>query len=323
MTSFLLERQVLVRAESGWLAAGPPEVPVIMRTMLPKSRPIGSAGSPSRSVPVIVNGRLRLRHGHDEANGGEDVADADALGLGGDLDHRLAGVVDLPRQLPAALLRAADGLHELLDHFLEGVAVAVMEDGHPGRGDCDVGALEVLDVGSLDRTAKPCRHLHVMELFQCGHRMCSGRTSESNWRRPIDRRWPPHRRQSRRLLRGVANVPCRRRLEEPSAATDPGHQASVAGQCVERRGRPSNVAVSYRSREREASGEMARKTWRRKLAPYPGELIVAGLAGDQYSGRGRGVAPRWGIGRRSGERRRTLPGTRCQSRGAAGWPRAG
>src|SRR5947208_1457590 len=132
-----------------------------MRTMLPKSRPIGTAGSPSRSVPVIVNGRLRLRHGHDEANGGEDVADADALGLGGDLDHRLAGVVDLPRELPAALLRATDGLHELLDHFLEGVAVAVVEDGHPGRGDRDIGTLEVLDVGSLDRTAKPCRPLQV------------------------------------------------------------------------------------------------------------------------------------------------------------------
>src|SRR5438094_9520269 len=55
--------------------------------------------------PVMVNGRLRLRHGHDEANGGEDVADADALGLVGDLGHRLAGVVDLPGQPPAAVLR--------------------------------------------------------------------------------------------------------------------------------------------------------------------------------------------------------------------------
>src|SRR6266498_5848711 len=37
---------------------------------------------------------------------------------------------------------------------------------------------------------------------------------------------------------------------------------------VERRWRPSNVAVAYRSRESEASGEMARKTWRSKLAQY-------------------------------------------------------
>jgi len=29
------------------------------------------------------------------------------------------------------------------------------------------------------------------------------------------------------------------------------------------------VAVAYRSRESEASGEMARKIWRSKLAQYP------------------------------------------------------
>src|SRR6266849_10558266 len=34
---------------------------------------------------------------------------------------------------------------------------------------------------------------------------------------------------------------------------------------VERRWRPRNVAVAYRSRESEASGEMARKTWRSKV----------------------------------------------------------
>jgi len=111
--------------------------------------------------PAVPRG-LRLRHRHDEADGGEDIADADALGLGADLDHGLARVVDLPGQLPAALLGAADGLHELLDDFLEGVALAVVEDGHPGRGDREIGVLEILDLRSLDRTAKPCRHHAVI-----------------------------------------------------------------------------------------------------------------------------------------------------------------
>src|SRR2546422_6068880 len=162
-----------------------------MRRTRPKSRPISSTGSPPRSTLVIVNGRLRLRHGHDEADGCQDVADADALGLGGDLDHRLAGVVDLPGQLPAALLRAGDGLHELLDHFLEGVAVAVVQDGHPGRSDREIGALDVLDVGSLDGTAKPDRHYRFIsfsttvrsrlwgEIRGCSRAVAAGSTSRA------------------------------------------------------------------------------------------------------------------------------------------------
>src|SRR6185295_11009827 len=73
----------------------------------------------------------RLGHGDDEADRREDVADTHALGLGADLHHRLAGVVHLPRELPAALLRAGDRLHQLRHHFLEGVTVAIVEDGHP------------------------------------------------------------------------------------------------------------------------------------------------------------------------------------------------
>src|SRR5258706_527885 len=73
----------------------------------------------------------RLRDGDHEADGGQDVADAHALGFGADLDHRPPGVVHLPRELPAAFLRTGDRLHELLHDLLEGMAVAVVEDGHP------------------------------------------------------------------------------------------------------------------------------------------------------------------------------------------------
>src|SRR5437773_2714758 len=44
---------------------------------------------------------------------------------------------------------------------------------------------------------------------------------------------------------------------------------------VERRWRPSNVAAAYRSRESEASGEMARTTWRSKLAQYQHVVLDA------------------------------------------------
>src|SRR5439155_2247277 len=228
-----------------------------MRTMPPKSRPISGTGSPSRSVLVAVNGRLRLRHGHDEANGGEDVADADALGLVGDLAHRLAGVVDLPRQLPAALLRATDGLHELLDHFLEGVAVAVVEDGHPGRGDRDLGTLEVLDVGSLDRTAKPCRPLRVIG----GDVVGTGGGVLEGGRRRLHL-------ADRELAHGGDDG--RGRGGERSDHEDLAYALQ---------GRLVTSLTNGAARLQEPMGA--------------GRLIVAGPGGDPYSGAGRGVALRW------------------------------
>src|SRR4029450_2240328 len=71
-----------------------------------------------------------LDDGDDEADGGEDVADPDALRLGADLDHRLAGVVDLPGDLPALGLAAADRLLKLLHDLLERVTIAVLQDRH-------------------------------------------------------------------------------------------------------------------------------------------------------------------------------------------------
>src|SRR5438552_3414169 len=81
----------------------------------------------------------------DEADRRQDVADADALGLGADLHHGLARVVHLPRQLPALGLAARDRLLELADDLLERVAVAVVQDGHPWWGDRLLDRL--LDVG--------------------------------------------------------------------------------------------------------------------------------------------------------------------------------
>src|SRR5262249_13948793 len=74
-----------------------------------------------------------------------DVAHADALPLGADLHHRLAGIVDLPGDFPALGLAAGDRLLELVDNLLEGVAIAVMKNGHPGRRDRALG--RVLDAG--------------------------------------------------------------------------------------------------------------------------------------------------------------------------------
>src|SRR5262245_65582015 len=86
-------------------------------------------------------GRSGLDDGDDESDGGQDVSDAHALGLGADLHHRLAGVVDAPGDLPALGLAAGDGLLELTDHVLEGVENAVMQDCHPGRGHRTYAAL--------------------------------------------------------------------------------------------------------------------------------------------------------------------------------------
>src|SRR5207244_13488464 len=83
--------------------------------------------------------RSARNDGDDEADRGEDVADAHALGLGADLDDRLAGVVDLPGDLPPLGLAAGDRLLELLHHLLEGVTLAVVQDRHPRRGDRLVG----------------------------------------------------------------------------------------------------------------------------------------------------------------------------------------
>src|SRR5262245_32084435 len=115
---------------------------------MPEAAPVTRA-----TLPTNVDGAelmmLRLRHRHDQADGRQDVPDAHALGLGSDLDHRLACVVNLPRQLPAFLLRAPNGLHELLHDLLEGVAVAVVENRHPGWGDFNIGALDGLAFRSL------------------------------------------------------------------------------------------------------------------------------------------------------------------------------
>src|SRR5205823_13443822 len=92
-----------------------------------------AAGRASRGV--TGRGRSGLDDGDDEADRGEDVPDAHALGLGADLDDRLARVVDLPGDLPALRLAAGDRLLELLHDLLEGVTLAVVEDRHPGRGD--------------------------------------------------------------------------------------------------------------------------------------------------------------------------------------------
>src|SRR6185503_18415493 len=80
---------------------------------------------------------------------------AHALALGPDLDHRPAGVVDLPGDLPALGLAARDRLLELLHHLLERVALAVVQDGHPGRRDLGAGPGDLLDVRGRER---PFRH---------------------------------------------------------------------------------------------------------------------------------------------------------------------
>src|ERR1041384_5400199 len=88
--------------------------------------------------------RSGLHDGDDEADGAQDVADPHAFALGADLHHGLAGVVDLPRDLPALRFAALDRLLQLAHDLLERVAVTVVEDGHPGRGDRALG--DVLDV---------------------------------------------------------------------------------------------------------------------------------------------------------------------------------
>src|SRR5262249_62095114 len=105
---------------------------------------VGGAWGGARAAP---SDSLGLRDRDHEADRRQDVAGADALGFGADLDHGLARVVDLPRELPALFLGAADRLHELLHDLLEGVAVTVVQDGHPWGRDRRVGALELLDVG--------------------------------------------------------------------------------------------------------------------------------------------------------------------------------
>src|SRR2546426_12242832 len=60
---------------------------------------------------------------------------------------------------------------------------------------------------------------------------------------------------------------------------------------VARRWRPSNVAVAYRSRESEASGEMARKTWRHKLAQYPSVEFGPRMGYTRRQGVARSAGP--------------------------------
>src|SRR6185436_20365394 len=124
-------------------------------------------------------------------DGGQDVADAHALALGPDLDHRPAGVVDLPGDLPALGLAARDRLLELLHHLLEGVTLAVVQDGHPGGRDLGPRPGDLLDIrrreGPLDHapdsTAAPgadqpsrsAPGAFVRALSQAGNRWDAGR----------------------------------------------------------------------------------------------------------------------------------------------------
>src|SRR5439155_24246009 len=118
------------------------------------------AGPPS-SITSRTSPRVSWRWGSalddrdDAADGREDVPDAHALGLGADLDDGLAGVVDLPGDLPALRLAARDRLLELLHDLLEGVTLAVVQDGHPGGRDLGPRPGDLLDVGRRER---PLRH---------------------------------------------------------------------------------------------------------------------------------------------------------------------
>src|SRR5260221_13372901 len=110
-------------------------------------RTVGLMQPPCRGVGVGSG----LDDRHHEADGREDVADAHAFRLGADLHDGLAAVVDLPADLPAFRLLALDRLLQLTHHLLERVAVAIVKDGHPGRGDRSFGDLvtlgDLVDVG--------------------------------------------------------------------------------------------------------------------------------------------------------------------------------
>src|SRR5207253_712851 len=98
---------------------------------------VGNIGSRRPLEYTVIDGGgigSGLYDRDDEADRCQDVADADALGLGTDLHHGLARVVHLPRELPALGLAARDRLLELADDLLERVAVAVVQDGHPRWG---------------------------------------------------------------------------------------------------------------------------------------------------------------------------------------------
>src|SRR5262245_39809661 len=69
--------------------------------------------------PPLGDGGSGLDDGDDEADRGQDVAHAHALGFGADLHHGLAGVVHLPGDLPALGLAALNRLLELLHDLLE------------------------------------------------------------------------------------------------------------------------------------------------------------------------------------------------------------
>src|SRR5438105_14604829 len=116
-----------------------------------EARSVKKAGS------AITRGAARWRRAaagsglHDrdhEPDRGQDVADAHALGLGPDLHDGLAAVVDLPGELPALRLAARDRLLELTHDLIEGVTVAVVQHGHPRRGDRVLDRLLDVGVGS-------------------------------------------------------------------------------------------------------------------------------------------------------------------------------
>src|SRR6266542_1454218 len=104
---------------------------------------------------------MRRSGGDCEICRGAGMAKVDAFGFGSDLHHGLARVVDFPGDLPGPVLRARDGLDQLLHHVFEGVTVAVVENGDPGRREGDVDLLGLLDFRSRLRTGErgPSPHL--------------------------------------------------------------------------------------------------------------------------------------------------------------------
>src|SRR5262245_37318675 len=144
---------------------------------------------------VALRRRSGLDDRHDETDRRQDVADTNTLGLGPDLHHRLAGIVDLPRDLPTLRFAARDGFLELLHDLFEGMAVAVVEDRHPGWSDRLLDDLLGVRVWSgllwhsrnTSRVIRPpLSHLsHTTSLHANVARPRVTRARRAHWRRPV------------------------------------------------------------------------------------------------------------------------------------------
>src|SRR5262245_61714463 len=86
-----------------------------------------------RMPPSSRTAGSRLSHGYDQADRGEHVADAHALGLRPHFHDRAARGVHLPGDLPTFIRTTRDGFLELTHHLLECVTVAVVKGGNPRR----------------------------------------------------------------------------------------------------------------------------------------------------------------------------------------------